>query len=94
MMVPEGVPEMSKPGTKTDSLNRDLFPAGRKTEAVLQGPERSGARKHPTGDSLERPRENGAGAGGLSVGNSAEPARVDCAGDATDVTIERHYIRQ
>src|SRR3954454_1936949 len=36
MMAPEGVPEMSKPNTKTDTNDRGRFSARRKTEAVLR----------------------------------------------------------
>src|SRR3954447_2414342 len=35
-MAPEGVPEMSKPGIKTDTNDRGRFSARRKTEAVLR----------------------------------------------------------
>src|SRR3954465_8963310 len=35
-MALEGVPEMSKPSTKTDSQDRGRFSARRKTEAVLR----------------------------------------------------------
>src|SRR3954449_12391397 len=35
-MAPEGVAEMSKPSTKTDSQDRGRFSAKRKTEAVLR----------------------------------------------------------
>src|SRR3954469_7781899 len=35
-MAPEGVPEMSKPSTKTDTQDRGRFSARRKTEAVLR----------------------------------------------------------
>src|SRR3954462_8980300 len=35
-MAPEGVPEMSKPSTKSDTNDRGRFSARRKTEAVLR----------------------------------------------------------
>src|SRR3954452_16841903 len=35
-MAPEGVPQMSKPSTKTDTNDRGRFSARRKTEAVLR----------------------------------------------------------
>jgi transposase-like protein len=35
-MAPEGVPEMSKPSTKSDANDRGRFSARRKTEAVLR----------------------------------------------------------
>src|SRR3954453_7455101 len=37
-MAPEGVPEMSKSSTKTDTQDRGRFSARRKTEAVLRLP--------------------------------------------------------
>src|SRR5579875_3218668 len=37
-MAQEGVPEMSKPSTKTDAQDRGRFSARRKTEAVLRLP--------------------------------------------------------
>jgi hypothetical protein len=35
-MAPEGVPEMTKPSSKTDSQDRGRFSANRKTDAVLR----------------------------------------------------------
>jgi transposase-like protein len=35
-MAPEGVPEMSKPSTRTDTADRGRFSARRKTEAVVR----------------------------------------------------------
>jgi transposase-like protein len=35
-MAPEGVPEMNKPSTETDTQDRGRFSARRKTQAVLR----------------------------------------------------------